>query len=189
MKVALIDADSIIHIVSYHNAIPTDMLSMLDDSDEDSKEAAILALYETKDTKAVLDHIDSFVNDILNKTDSTHYIGFLGNRNGSNTFRHKLAVTKPYKGQRKSSPHWVKYWKPIIIDYMVREWGFIELSNIEADDACAIFQTHLENTIICSPYKDLKQVPGEHYDYKKLEFTTISLVEAAQRLNIQLLVG
>ena len=44
MKVALIDADSIIHIVSYHNAIPTDMLSMLDDSDEESKEAAILAL-------------------------------------------------------------------------------------------------------------------------------------------------
>ena len=100
MKIALIDADSIIHIVSYHNAIPTDMLSMLDDSDEESKEAAILALYETKDTKAVLDHIDSFVNDILNKTDSTHYIGFLGNRNGSNTYRHKLAVTKPYKGQR-----------------------------------------------------------------------------------------
>ena len=45
MNVALIDADSIIHIVSYHNAIPTDMLSMLDDSDEKSKESAISALY------------------------------------------------------------------------------------------------------------------------------------------------
>ena len=193
MKVALIDADSIIHIVSYHNAIPTDMLSMLDDSDEESKEAAILALYETKDIKAILDHIDSFVNDILNKTDSTHYIGFLGHRNGSNTFRHKLAVTKPYKGQRTKTPHWVKYWKPIIVEHLVSVWKFIELTELEADDGCSICANHLRknsiNYIVCSPDKDLKQIIGNHYDYKKCEFDYIDEYNSLLNLFQQVLKG
>ena len=193
MKVALIDADSIIHIVSYHNAIPTDMLSMLDDSDEESKEAAILALYETKDTKAILDHIDSFVNDILNKTDSSHYIGFLGHRDGSNTFRHKLAVTKPYKGQRGKTPHWVKYWKPIIVDHLVSVWKFIELSELEADDGCSICANHFRKNsvdyIVCSPDKDLKQIVGNHYDYKKCEFDYIDEYNSLKNLYGQSLKG
>lgn len=189
MKTALIDADSIIHIVSYHNALPEHMVEMSKELNPEEADAALMELYKTKDTAAIEAHVGQFINDILNAVDATHYLGFVGDRKGSDTFRHKLAVTKPYKGQRKSSPHWVKYWKPIIIDYMVREWGFIELSNIEADDACAICQTHLENTIICSPDKDLKQVPGEHYDYKKVEFATISLVEGQRRFYSQLIVG
>jgi len=206
MKTALIDADSIIHIVSYHNALPEHMVAMAKEMNPTPEKETFLMLfppkvetpedidilmelYKTKDTAAIEAHVGQFINDILNAVGATHYLGFVGDRKGSDTFRHKLAVTKPYKGQRKSSPHWVKYWKPIIIEYMVREWGFIELSNIEADDACAICQTHLPDTIICSPDKDLKQVPGNHYDYKKVEFTTISEVEAAQRLYIQILTG
>ena len=189
MKTALIDADSIIHIVSYHNALPEMMVEFSKELNPEEQEAALMELYKSKDTTAIEAHVGQFINDILNAVDATHYLGFVGDRKGSDTFRHKLAITKPYKGQRKSSPHWVKYWKPIIIDYMVREWGFIELSNIEADDACAICQTHLQYTIICSPDKDLKQVPGNHYDYKKIEFTEISPWEGARRLHIQLLTG
>ena len=193
MKVALIDADSIIHIVSYHNAIPTDMLNMLDDSDEESKEATISALYETKDKKAVLDHVDSFVNDILNKTNSSHYIGFLGARKGSDTFRHKLAVTKPYKGQRAKTMHWVKYWKPIIVEHLVSVWKFNEVHDIEADDGCSICAHHFKDTevdyIVCSPDKDLKQIPGNHYDYKKCEFNTVDEYNALLNLYQQLLKG
>lgn len=189
MKTALIDADSIIHIVSYHNALPEHMVEMSKEMDPEQADATLMELYKTKDTAAIEAHVGQFINDILNAVDATHYLGFVGDRKGSDTFRHKLAVTKPYKGQRKSSPHWVKYWKPIIIDYMVREWGFIELSNIEADDACAICQTHLQNTIICSPDKDLKQVPGEHYDYKKVEFATICELEGLHRMYSQILIG
>ena len=156
--------DGIQFIQKIKTTYPDTKIVILSDSDEESKEAAILALYETKDTKAVLDHIDSFVNDILNKTDSTHYIGFLGNRNGSNTFRHKLAVTKPYKGQRAKTPHWVKYWKPIIVEHLVSVWKFIELTEIEADDGCSICANHFRKNsidyIVCSPDKDLKQIVG-----------------------------
>ena len=189
MKTALIDADSIIHIVSYHNALPDHMVEMSKEMNPEEADATLMELYKTKDTVAIEAHVGQFINDILNAVDATHYLGFVGDRKGSDTFRHKLAVTKPYKGQRKSSPHWVKYWKPIIIEYMVREWGFIELSNIEADDACAICQTHLEDTIICSPDKDLKQVPGEHYDYKKILFDTITPWEGMRRLYTQWIVG
>lgn len=193
MKIALIDADSIIHIVSYHNSVSTDTINMFESPDEEAKEAMIQALYETKDTKAVLDHIDSFVNDILNKTDSTHYIGFLGAREGSNTFRHKLAVTKPYKGQRAKTSHWVKYWKPIIIEHLVSVWRFNELYDVEADDGCSICARHFKDTgydyIVCSPDKDLKQIPGNHYDYKKVEFDTVDDYNALLNLYQQLLKG
>ena len=189
MKTALIDADSIIHIVSYHNALPDHMVEMSKEMNPEEADATLMELYKTKDTAAIETHVGQFINDILNAVNATHYLGFVGDRKGSDTFRHRLAVTKPYKGQRKSSPHWVKYWKPIIIEYMVREWGFIELSNIEADDACAICQTHLEDTIICSPDKDLKQVPGEHYDYKKILFDTITPWEGMRRLYTQWIVG
>ena len=193
MKVALIDADSIIHIVAYHNSISSEMIEMLDDSDLDSKESAILALYETKDKQAVLDHVSSFVNDILNKTEATHYLGFLGDRKGSDTFRHKLAVTKPYKGQRGKTPHWTKYWKPIIIEHLVSEWKFIELSNIESDDACSIMGHYYKDKnidyVICSPDKDLKQIPGNHYNYKKCEFDFVGDYNALKNLYQQLLKG
>jgi hypothetical protein len=193
MKVSLIDADSIIHIVAYHNGISSEMIEMLDDSDEESKESAILALYESKDKQAVLDHVSSFVNDILNKTEATHYLGFLGDRKGSDTFRHKLAVTKPYKGTRGKTPHWTKYWKPIIIEHLVSEWKFIELSNIESDDACSImghyYKDKVIDYVICSPDKDLKQIPGSHYDYKKCEFVYVDDYNALKNLYRQLLKG
>ena len=186
-KIALIDADSIIHIVSYLYKLADNTLDFTEELED--KDKVLAELYETLDKEAVKAHIKSFINDILNSVNATHYLGFLGHRDGSNTFRHRLAVTKPYKGNRKTTPHWVKFWKPIMVEYMVEEWGFIELSEIEADDACSICQRNMENTIICSPDKDLKQVPGEHYDYKKCEFTTITELEGAKRLYIQSLVG
>ena len=131
MRTALIDADSIIHIIAYHNAIDTQMIDMFEDATEEQMEEVIQEMYESKDKAAIYAHVDSFLNDILNASNATHYIWFLGAREGSHTFRHDLAKTKPYKGQRGKSKHWVKYWKPVMIEYMVTQWKFIELSNID----------------------------------------------------------
>ena len=193
MKVSLIDADSIIHIVSYHNAVPSNVVDMITSEDPETKAKTIQDFYETKDSKPVLDHVDSFIADIIHSTESTHYLGFVGSREGSNTFRHKLAVTKPYKGQRVGTPHWTKYWKPIIIKHMVDNWNFIEVNNIEADDACSMCATHflMKNIdyVVCSPDKDLKQIEGKHYDYKRLEHDYVSKTQALQILYKQILVG
>lgn len=186
MRTALIDADSIIHIVSYHNAVDTEFFEV---SEPEDKEALIQSLYEGKDPTPVLATVDSFINDILNAVNATHYLGFVGHRDGLETFRHKLAVTKPYKGNRGKSPHWTKYWKPIIIEHMVKQWYFIELENIEADDACSIYAREIPNSIVCSPDKDLKQIPGDHYDYKKIEFDHVTQHQALVNLYTQCLVG
>ncbi|WP_428743179.1 hypothetical protein [Tenacibaculum sp.] len=191
MKVALIDADSIIHIVAYSYVVPNESVAFLDT--EEDKEAARLEMYNSMNSEAVLAHIDSFLNDIIVQTESTHYLGFLGAREGSNTFRHKAAKTKPYKGQRGKTPHWTKYWKPIMVEHMMNKWGFIELFNIEADDAVAMCATHFKtggiDYCVCSPDKDLKQIPGKIYDYKKQEHHFITDEDSIRILYSQCLVG
>lgn len=193
MKVALIDADSIIHIVAYHYAAPNSFLELLVDDSKEEVELAIQSYYENVPKEPILEHVDSFVLDILSKTNSTHYLGFLGARQGSNTFRHSLAVTKPYKGQRGKLPHWTKYWKPILIEHLVNKWKFIELFNIEADDACSILAHHYLKSdvdyVVCSPDKDLRQIPGNNYDYKKLESEYINVKDSLVNLYTQCLVG
>ena len=189
--IALIDADSIIHIVAYHYAVSKESVDFLDSAEE--KEIARTELYNSMNKEAVLAHVDSFINDIIVKTESDSYLGFLGAREGSNTFRHKLAKTKPYKGQRGKTPHWTKYWKPIMIQHMIDKWKFIELFHIESDDAVAMCAAKFKEDgleyCVCSPDKDLKQIPGKIYDYKKQEFCFITEEEAVRNLYSQCLVG
>lgn len=85
---------------------------------------------------------------------------------GKNNFRHDIAKQQEYKGGRKAVKpfHW-KY----IRSYLIAQWGAIVVDGMEADDALAIEQTkrlHLKDTIICSRDKDLKQVPGYHYQWE-----------------------
>lgn len=191
MKINLLDADSIINIVTCKYTIPKDILEMVQEVDDlDARDEAIQALYkEFSNVDAVKAHVDQFVNDIINATGCSHYLGFLGNRHRSITFRHHLAVTKPYKGNRSKSPHYIKFWKPIVVEHLVKEWNFIELSNLEADDAVAICASYFKDTVICSPDKDLKQLPGNHYDYKKQEFDTVTYDQSIRNLYTQCLVG
>jgi len=193
MKINLLDADSIIHIVAYHYAAPQSFKDLLVDDSPEEQEKILMEFYNNSSPVPVIEHVDSFLRSIFAATGSTHYHGFLGHRAGSGTFRHALGVTKPYKGNRKFSPHWTKFWKPIIIEHMVTKWGFIELSNIEADDACAIFAAHYRKLgiqyIVSSPDKDLRQIEGDHYDYKKLESEHINRKESLINLYSQVLIG
>ena len=77
------------------------------------------------------------------------------------TFRHALAVTKEYKGNRKDTPKPV--YKDEITKYLKESWGAETGDNIEADDLLGINQT--TNTVICSNDKDLRMIPGEHYNF------------------------
>jgi len=72
MKIALIDADSIIHIVAYHYAAPNSFLELLVDDSKEEVELAIQSYYENVPKEPILEHVDSFVLDILSKTSSTH---------------------------------------------------------------------------------------------------------------------
>ena len=85
------------------------------------------------------------------------------------TFRDEVAVTKPYKGNRKED-------KPFhfknITTYLNNQFQVIQKDGLEADDMMAIYQTQYneadtpDETVICTRDKDLLQVPGWHYGWE-----------------------
>lgn len=84
---------------------------------------------------------------------------------GKGNFRDEIAVTAPYKGNRKSE-------KPVhynlLRDYLVYAWDATIWQGFEADDAIAIEATELKGDgVIVSLDKDLDQVVGWHYNFVK----------------------
>lgn len=81
-------------------------------------------------------------------------------------FRHKIAVTKPYKGTRKEEkPYHFKN----LVSYVLNTYDTqISFSGLEADDLMCIYQTAAppDSTIICSRDKDLRQCEGWHYSWE-----------------------
>lgn len=89
---------------------------------------------------------------------------------GKGNFRYKVASIKPYKGNRDPF-HKPKYYKDIQ-EYMVGKYGAEVIEGQEADDMLGIVQTEHQDrsTVICSIDKDLKMIPGYHYNPKKGAF-------------------
>jgi hypothetical protein len=80
-------------------------------------------------------------------------------------FRDAIAVTKPYKGNRKNVE------KPYHFDnltaYICSLPGLRVAVGQEADDLMSMYQCSGEKpTIICSRDKDLKMVPGMHFSWE-----------------------
>ena len=76
---------------------------------------------------------------------------------------------------------------------MIQELGAIQAVNIEADDALGIMQTELqkrgESSVICSIDKDLKMIPGDHYNLTTFKNEIISKAGANTQFALQLLTG
>jgi hypothetical protein len=104
------------------------------------------------------------------------------------TFRHDLATTKPYKGNRDRS-HRPSY-EQSIREYIQRTWDTTVAENEEADDLLGIEATKMgDECVIISLDKDLDQIPGNKYNY--LHEVAYYIDEAAGWKNffIQLLKG
>jgi len=120
--------------------------------------------------------IDSRIHTILNKTKADEYMGFL---TLGKCFRYSVAETKAYKHNRPGGM------KPPIF-YALRSYlqqppyNFYAVDGLEADDCVSVYSTIIAETegesyTICSPDKDvLKQVPGNHYNYQKMEWVFTS---------------
>lgn len=95
--------------------------------------------------------------------------------------------------------------KPIHLDavkkYLIDEWNANIAKEAEADDYLGIEQCKAWykdddadgpvtlDTIICSIDKDLKQIPGRHYNFVKNEFDDVSPLEGLRFFYKQLLIG
>ena len=98
----------------------------------------------------------------------------------------RLKLFPNYKGNRKQpKPTHYHYLYNLLCEEFGAEVAFGE----EADDALGIHQIKSGNSVICSIDKDLKQIPGAHYDFVKREASVIHRFEGVFRFYKQLLVG
>jgi len=96
----------------------------------------------------------------------------------------RKSIQSDYKGHRNRK-------KPCgyrrVINQLKTEYQVIIMPELEADDALGIYATANPGNVICSPDKDMRQIPGQLFDMKEL--TTVDEVEGAQWHLIQTLAG
>lgn len=104
----------------------------------------------------------------------------------SKTFRHNIATTKPYKGGRPGKPElYLEARNSLVYGLKAKTCGLYE-----ADDMLAIRATELGHKgIICSIDKDLRQVPGWHYNIVTQELDKVSPKDGWKSLFKQVLIG
>ena len=107
---------------------------------------------------------------------------------GKTNFRHDIAVTEPYKGNRKGKEK-PKH-LPLLREYLQTAWAAKVSEGQEADDDIAIRATQLkDDCIIVSIDKDFKQVSGWHYNFVKKEKSYVTPEEGLRFFYKQILTG
>lgn len=122
---------------------------------------------------------EDLVDQILVNTEATEYRLFL---TGKNNFRY--SIYPEYKAHRPTEkPFWLEKCR----EYLIATFNAEVINGQEADDALGINQT--EDTIICSIDKDLLMIPGQHYNFVKDEFITVTPESGIRHFYMQCLTG
>jgi hypothetical protein len=171
-NVALIDGDIVIY-------------SICCDKKQSIEEIILFGRQEERTLEQVKLEVDNYLYNIITEGGCLYYIGFLS----QGSFRYDIAKTKPYKGNRDGR-ELPKYYKEIK-QYLLDDWEFISFKGLEADDLLGIYQNKLVdyNTIIFTIDKDLKQIEGNHYNFRTKQFSSVSEEQGNQMLYKQLLTG
>lgn len=108
---------------------------------------------------------------------------------GGGNYREKVAITKPYKGNR--DPANKPFYYKEIRDYLRDRHDAILVDDMEADDMLGIEQWKNKDrsTVICSIDKDLLCIPGYHYNFVKQELQYVPLAEANKNFWKQVVMG
>ena len=107
---------------------------------------------------------------------------------GKVNYRHDIAVTAPYKGNRKDVKKPTHL--PLLREYLQTAWGASVSDGQEADDDIAIRATELgDEAIIVSIDKDFMQVPTWHYNFVKREKKYVTPEEGLRFFYKQILTG
>jgi hypothetical protein len=118
---------------------------------------------EKEDARAARMALDSFTTDLLCGA-GREAVGFQLYLTGdtAGNFRHKVATTLPYKGNRSGTGK-PKHWQ-MLRDYMVSDWNAIIVEGMEADDAIASANFIEPDCTMVSVDKDFLQCVGHMYD-------------------------
>ena len=108
---------------------------------------------------------------------------------GKGNYRDKVAVTKPYKGNR--DPNNKPDYYDEIRQYLIDQHQAQVIDRMEADDALGIHQwkNKDKSTVIVSIDKDLRCIPGWHYNFVKQELEYVPLAQANKNFWTQVLTG
>lgn len=131
--------------------------------------------------------LDGFIADLMMEDPIVDVMEFEFYLTGKTNFRNDIAVTRTYKGNRKSE-------KPVHLqalrNHLVEVWGAVVSEGNEADDILAIRQTELgDDSIIISLDKDLDMVKGWHYNFVKRDKYYITAEQGMLNFYTQILTG
>lgn len=103
----------------------------------------------------------------------------------SDSTNFRKTIAPDYKGHRnRKKPCGYKR----VINELKKEFEVVVLPTLEADDALGIYATKEDGHIICSPDKDMRQIPGKLFDLTN-EVVTITKQEGDRWHLIQTLAG
>lgn len=133
---------------------------------------------------ACREDIDALMNRILTTTGATDYKAYI---TGDNNFRYQ--VDSDYKANRKGKVDPV--YRGDANQYLVEHYGAHVTDGTEADDGIGIEATRhaIGEFIIASIDKDLRTIPGLHYNWRKNILDEVSPVEALRNFYRQFLIG
>ncbi len=141
------------------------------------------------DVPFMLNAVDNFMKELLLVAFADKWIGVLSNDSDKN-FRKEVYKVRRYKGDRTEKPDWYIKWSPHIEKHLEENYGFLRANEtVETDDVIARLSELYPNALIASPDKDLKQLPGKHFNYKNSQFENVSVQKASYNLHTQLLMG
>ena len=108
---------------------------------------------------------------------------------GATNFRDRVAVTRPYKGNRDRS-HRPTY-EEEMKEFIIKNYDTYVADDCEADDLLGIAQTKLgpHESVIISLDKDLDQIPGFKYNYMHKVNYDITPAQAHYNFHVQLMTG
>lgn len=165
------------------NIVPEEVVITLEREAEPLRNALSTA---KKKLNNILDAVDGFLAETGEAVDE--YQLYL--TDGASNYRNKIATIAGYKANRDPL-HKPIYYKEIR-DYLTEVWGARIIRGAEADDAVAIAQWQQGNfydTCIATIDKDLKMVPGLHYNYLSQEAFSVDERQALYWFWKQVLTG
>ena len=134
--------------------------------------------------------LDELVSNIVGAVDpwgpTTNHYYFL---TGRGNYRHAIAKTAVYKGNRKEQP------KPehlgVLREHLILKYNAVVSENCEADDmiATAANRFGYNNVVIVSIDKDFDQIPTTIFNPTKWEWKTVDTWSATKNFYKQILTG
>jgi 5'-3' exonuclease len=169
LKTAIIDADSILFAICV-------------DKKQDDYQIAHFGAQTERTLNDVIEEFNTYFLRVLMDSGCIQYVAFL--TAGS----HRYSFYPEYKANRKKleKPRFLKE----LTAYAIETLGFCRVDGYEADDLVNMCKEQLgDNTLIVHTDKDLDQIPGNHFNYKKPEFYDVSEDTAQLNLWTQVITG